>query len=179
MTNNSFSELKQRIWSHPFHWPEDGMDIHRRLMIEQQWSKAYADDGIEEYRRFCFLAATCDHPVTPSVNVDIIWHTHLLYTKDYWETFCKEVLKRPLHHGPSKGQQENGHFYQLYGQTLDAYANEFGSINEHWWPRASERFQSMALQRLVNTHNVWVVPKPQWFIETTKRLKTVFRGGHT
>jgi len=28
---------------------------------------------------------------------------HLMYTQNYWEEFCPEILKRKLHHHPSKG----------------------------------------------------------------------------
>jgi hypothetical protein len=54
-----------------------------RLARENGWRPAQAARVIEEYRRFCFLAVTAGHPVTPSDAVDQAWHLHLTYTRDY------------------------------------------------------------------------------------------------
>ncbi|MEZ6192343.1 MAG: hypothetical protein R3C45_13785 [Phycisphaerales bacterium] len=50
---------------------------------------------VNEYRRFCYLAIAAGHTVTPSDEVDQAWHLHLLYTRDYWEDFCPNVLGTP------------------------------------------------------------------------------------
>ena len=50
-----------------------------RLARENGWSDAHAARVMEEYRRFCFLATTAGHEVTPSDAVDQAWHLHLTY----------------------------------------------------------------------------------------------------
>jgi hypothetical protein len=55
-----------------------------RLAEENGWSLGFAARVMTEYRRFLFLAATTDHQVTPSDEVDQAWHLHLAYTRHYW-----------------------------------------------------------------------------------------------
>ena len=84
--------------------PDDAaLSFAHRLARENRWSVAHAARVIEKYRRFCFLAVTAPHPVTPSDAVDQAWHLHLSYTRDYWERFCPDVLGRARHHGPTAG----------------------------------------------------------------------------
>ena len=75
----------------------------RRLGLKQCWSKRHTYAVIEEYRRFLYLAATGDRPVTPSDDVDEAWHLHLTYTRHYWDELCGRILGKPLHHDPTEG----------------------------------------------------------------------------
>ena len=112
-----------------------------RLARENGWTVEHASRVLEEYRRFCFLAVTAGHPVTPSDAVDQAWHLHLLYSHDYWEDFCPSVLGRPLHHCPtSGGDWERGRHFQQYAQTLKSYARVFGEdAPADLWPGAAQR----------------------------------------
>ena len=103
--------------------PDDAaLPFAARLARENGWTTAHAERVIEEYHRFCFLAVTAAHPVTPSDAVDQAWHLHLTYTRDYWERFCPDVLGRPLHHGPTAGGAAEGHrFFAQYADTLASY----------------------------------------------------------
>ena len=79
-------------------------------------------------KRFCFLAATVDHQVTPSDAIDQAWHLHLTYSRDYWERFCPAVLGRPLHHGPTAGGSAEQHrYFEQYAATLKSYEQAFGA----------------------------------------------------
>jgi hypothetical protein len=74
-----------------------------RLCRENGWKYEYAVRVINEYKKFIFLICISDHPLTPSDQVDQVWHLHLLYTRSYWTDFCKNTLGREIHHGPTKG----------------------------------------------------------------------------
>ncbi|HEX8444827.1 MAG TPA: hypothetical protein VF631_14395 [Allosphingosinicella sp.] len=117
------------------------LDFSDRLARENGWSRAQAERVIGEYKRFCFLAATAGHEVTPSDAVDQAWHLHLTYTRDYWERFCPEVLGRPLHHNPTGGRSEDRHHYfERYAETLRSYEAAFGeSPPADLWPSAARR----------------------------------------
>ena len=52
-----------------------------RLAFETRWSKEFSLEALEEYKKFIYLLCRCNHPVTPSVEVDQVWHLHLLYTR--------------------------------------------------------------------------------------------------
>lgn len=161
-TSSEFSCLRERLWQHRFEQPERGTDLVRRLVNEQRWSISDAREAVDEYRKFCFLAVVAPHSVTPSQAVDVVWHTHLLYTRDYWDIFCPLVLGQPLHHGPANGMEEDTHFYNQYGATLDLYQTHFGEINQKWWPDTREPFQTPTQQRWVDLKDVWIIHKPKW-----------------
>ncbi|WP_166040030.1 hypothetical protein [Sphingosinicella sp. YJ22] len=99
----------------------------RRLGRKQGWGKRHTYAVIEEYRRFLYLAATGDRPVTPSDDVDAAWHLHLTYTRHYWDELCGRILGRPLHHDPTEGgAAQQQHFIEQYAATLDRYERVFG-----------------------------------------------------
>lgn len=109
----------ERIAAHDFDVASHDLSFAKRLARENDWDTFYAERVIEEYRRFCFLAIHADHPVTPSDAVDQVWHLHLTYSRDYWECFCPDVLRQPLHHGPTKGGiSENEKYHLWYGKTV-------------------------------------------------------------
>ncbi|WP_278913528.1 glycine-rich domain-containing protein [Deinococcus wulumuqiensis] len=97
-----------------------------RLQREQGWDMVLTLRAVNEYRRFVVLAATAPHPVTPSKLVDEVWHTHVLFTRDYWERLTP-LLPAPLHHEPGDGSPaDDSHFAGQYGRTLDLYERTFG-----------------------------------------------------
>jgi hypothetical protein len=131
-----------------------------RLARENGWSPPYTERVIEEYRRFCFLAVSSGHPVTPSDAVDQVWHLHLTYTRDYWDRFCPEVLGRPLHHGPTAGGPDEQHrFYEQYAATLRSYERTFGHAPAtEIWPSAARRLIDDPRARRVHPRDGIVVP---------------------
>lgn len=162
----AWTEANRALWArlraHPFADPTLGLDFRRRLAREQGWSLATADAAIEEYRRYCWLACTAGQPVTPSAAVDEVWHLHLTYTEDYWQCFCPEVLRRNLHHGPTRGgPTEAVRYRRQYADTLAAYERAFGPPPEAWWPGTRERFASPARWQRVDRHRYWLLPKPR------------------
>ncbi|TAD82500.1 MAG: hypothetical protein EAY70_03405 [Sphingomonadales bacterium] len=135
-------ELWHRITAHRI-GPEDiALTFAARLARENRWSLTHAERVIGEYKRFCYLAVTAGHEVTPSDAVDQAWHLHLTYTRDYWQTFCPQVLRSDLHHGPTQGGPvERGRFYRQYADTLAAYEAAFGQAPPpDIWPSAHRRF---------------------------------------
>ncbi|MGL5138755.1 MAG: glycine-rich domain-containing protein, partial [Beijerinckiaceae bacterium] len=156
--------LWERIAKYTPDDPEAGFTFSDRLARENGWSKAYARRTVEEYKRFLYLAVTAGHEVTPSEAVDQAWHLHLVYTRSYWNDLCRDVLLRPLHHGPTKGgAQENARFHDNYDATLSRYAQEFGDKPpaDIWLP-AEERFKDASRWRFVDTSRYWLVPALRW-----------------
>lgn len=125
------------------HTPDPGLNayplpagLRERLRQEHGWSEAYAEGAEREYRRFVYLAARSGESVTPSGVVDEVWHTHLMFTRDYWGGF-QALLPGPLHHDPGTGAAgDEAHFRAQYGRTLELYARAFGEeAPAAWWPR--------------------------------------------
>ena len=141
--------------------PEDAaLPFVERLARDNGWSRGEAERVIEEYKRFCFLAVTADHPVTPSDQVDQAWHLHLTYTRDYWERFCPDVLGRPLHHGPTAGGSDEQHrYFSQYAETLRSYERVFGSPPADLWPDAARRLNEDHKARRVHPRDAIIVPR--------------------
>ena len=132
-----------------------------RLARENGWDLPTAERAIVEYKRFCYLAMTAGHAVTPSDAVDQVWHLHLTFTRDYWQRFCPEVLGRPLHHGPTRGgPAERMRFYDQYAATLKSYEAAFGELPpSDLWPAARQRFVDDPKAFRVNPSDVLILSR--------------------
>ncbi|QYJ69538.1 hypothetical protein K1I41_10660 [Flavobacterium litorale] len=137
-----------------------------RLVRENGWTYEFAVRAVFEYKKFMFLICISNHPLTPSDQVDQVWHLHLLYTQSYWFEFCKHTLKREIHHGPTKGgKQEGDKFTNWYEKTKQAYINSFGyTPPEDIWPSSKIRFSEINFLR-VNMHRYWILKKPAFLLK--------------
>ena len=119
-----------------------------RLASENGWSYIYTQRVVVEYKRFVFLAMVAKHSVTPSLDVDEAWHLHLCYTKSYWDDLCREILKSPLHHNPTKGgTDEQSKFYDQYNKTLESYERFFAkNPPQDIWSPAKDRLLRLVFQ---------------------------------
>ena len=133
--------LWHRLQGHQIGPADVALTFTARLAHENRWSPEFADRVIGEYKRFCYLAVRAGHEVTPSDQVDQVWHLHLTYSRDYWQLFCPEVLGCELHHGPTAGGPlERGRYFEQYAETLRSYEVVFGPPPEDIWPAAATRF---------------------------------------
>ena len=149
-----------RIEAHAF-GSGDVLDFTGRLARDHGWAPGFARGAVEEYRRFCFLAVAGPDAVTPSEEVDEVWHLHLTYSRDYWTVWCADVLRAPLHHDPTKGgPAEQDRFRAQYARTVAAYESFFGPAPPLFWPATHRRFARRPRFRLVDTHRSVVLPRP-------------------
>lgn len=150
--------LWQRLAAYEFGPGDAALSFTARLARENRWSEGHAARVIAEYRRFCWLAVSAGHAVTPCDAVDQAWHLHLAYSRDYWDRFCPDVLQRPLHHGPTAGgAAEAARYHEHYAQTLRSYQAAFGPPPPDIWSSASLRFgeQTRAFRMLPGAVLLW------------------------
>ncbi|MDA0812281.1 MAG: hypothetical protein O3C21_07850, partial [Verrucomicrobia bacterium] len=102
------TELMCRLDGFALDTAGDALRFSDRLARENGWSRELSLRVMKEYRRFLYLCMEAGHPVTPSDAVDQAWHLHLCYTRSYWEDLCDGVLGRKLHHGPTRGGDDEG-----------------------------------------------------------------------
>ena len=151
--------LLERIEAHSFD-PADALSFTRRLARDHGWSLPFAEGAVREYGRFCFLAVAIAGPVTPSEEVDEVWHLHLTYSRDYWTVWCADVLRKDLHHDPTKGgPAEETRFRSQYARTLAQYEAFFGPPPPRFWPATHQRFGDRPRFRVLDTHGSIVLPR--------------------
>ena len=162
--NEEAQTLYQRILAYPLDSAGASFNFSLRLAKENGWAKEYSRRVIGEYKKFVLLAMTAGHVVSPSDQVDQVWHLHLTYTRAYWEDFCKETLGIPLHHEPTRGgHAEKQKFWQLYQQTLASYERLFNEKPpSDIWPTPEQRFGRDVHFVRVNTQQHWRIPKPSF-----------------
>ena len=113
-----------------------------RVSMENCWSLEKSKKGIEEYKKFMILASISPTPVTPSDEVDQIWHLHIVHMRDYSQ-FCK-VLGKEIIHGPTEGGEvEDARYLKQYKYTLDFYEETFGEPDIEFWPSPQDRFNGV------------------------------------
>jgi uncharacterized protein (TIGR04222 family) len=129
LTDPSAMALWSRLQAFELDPPGLTRTISARVAEEQGWSATHTLRVVEEYRRFLLLTQVAGRPVSPSRAVDAVWHAHLLYSRDYWDRLCGQVLGRILHHDPNPGGADHdAHHQTQYHDTLVAYERVFGEV---------------------------------------------------
>ncbi|WP_224994306.1 hypothetical protein [Cesiribacter sp. SM1] len=154
------AQLYQNIKKYKIDDATASYSFTERLAKENGWTILFAIRAVEEYKKFMFLICLADHPLTPSDQVDQVWHLHLLYTRSYWEEFCGEILARKVHHGPTKGgEQEAAKFNDWYQKTKTLYEQVFQQVPPmDIWPQPANRFKRTHFQR-VSLDEYWIIKK--------------------
>ncbi len=155
-------ELWQRLQDFELDGEGDEFPFSHRLARENAWSREQARNVIEEYKKFIYLLCVSSSPLTPSEPVDQAWHLHLVYTRSYWIDFCVGVLRRQIHHEPTRGGAAQAHlFVDQYAATCSRYEQEFGCAPPaEFWPPVSERFAAAPSLQWIDRRRHWIVPKP-------------------
>ncbi len=159
--NNKQLKLWNEIKNFELDEVEISLSFTDRLARENGWTIEYSIRAILEYKKFIFLLTITNHPLTPSDQVDQVWHLHLLYTQSYWEDFCENLLKRKIHHRPTKGgDNEKSKFTNWYEKTKELYFETFKTKTpKDIWPTSKIRFSEIEFER-VNIKRNWIIKKP-------------------
>jgi hypothetical protein len=154
--------LQQRLMGFKIDVYGAALPFSARLCRENCWHETYAERCITEYKRFLYLVLRSERELTPSDQVDQVWHLHLLYTQSYWIDLCQQTLGCPLHHLPTKGGgRELARFKVQYQATLDSYRACFGAEPPaDIWPSVEDRFRHADAFVRANRASHWLIRKP-------------------
>jgi len=108
-------------------------------------SKAYTINALREYSRFMRIIATSKCVQSPSKVLDVVWHEHFGFTKDY-AAYCQRVNGSFIHHKPSEGEEAS-----LFEGTLRDYEIIFNTQ-----PPAEIWFYSNLLERVQYEYNMFM-----------------------
>ena len=106
------------------------------LIQRKGMSPDYVQEMAKEYRRYIGIIAANPHLKFPvSEAVDEMWHTHILFTKDY-RHMGDEVCGQYIGHYPVMSQEERISLLPDYvEQTLGQYEALYGEKPPgKWWP---------------------------------------------
>lgn len=159
MTNLlTIADLNQRIGEFLQSDPAAEVSFESKLAADNGWTLGYANRVTSEYRRFLCLTQTAGQAMCPPREVDAAWHLHLTQTRSY-QTMCKEVLGRFLHHDQSReGPTELQEHRDMYTATLAAYKTTFGvTPPSDIWPSVKLRFEPEPRQA---NRGTWRIPAP-------------------
>lgn len=136
--------MEEDVWQKIMQFVIAGEDSNasfvQKLVRENAWSEKRAEQAILEYKKFIYLCVTQNSVMVPSDAVDRVWHLHLLYTKNYWQEFCGQVLLQKVDHNPAQTEEQDT-MKQAYEQTLRMYENTFAQKPPaSIWPKAKKRF---------------------------------------
>ena len=112
------------------------------LISQKFCTSGLTEKYVEEYIRFLTLIYFSNTTLTPSEEVDQVWHVHQALTLEY-EKFCDEIFGKFISHSPSTGGLENNERYkEIYRNTKEFYLFVFKE-NPNWelWPSVEERFK--------------------------------------
>ncbi|BCJ33741.1 hypothetical protein Athai_12440 [Actinocatenispora thailandica] len=73
--------------------------LARRIVTDHGLDRPLAERVMTEALAFLRACAVTDRPLSPSLMVDIGWHTFILYTREY-AAVCQQIAGRFLHHVP-------------------------------------------------------------------------------
>jgi hypothetical protein len=94
-------------------------------------SSAAADEAIQLYRNYLFLIkkhSSQGYIISPSVDIDEIWHHHILDTYKYHDD-CIALFGQYLHHYPYFGMRGESDFKSMqeaFTMTQKFHKIEFG-----------------------------------------------------
>ena len=104
--------------------------VEEKLIMEGKLAPHVMEEAITEFRKYLVLIALGHNRVGMcSKEVDEVWHTFILFTKDY-TVFCLEVFGFFLHHEPALLSQPLGS--EPRQRFLEAYNLEFGTPPKIW-----------------------------------------------
>ncbi|APO72359.1 hypothetical protein IE4872_PD01842 (plasmid) [Rhizobium gallicum] len=149
MSRTSDPNLWNRLETYSLDQPGVSMPFSARLARETGWSSEFTQRVIQEYKRFIYLLCVSAETLTPSQDVDEVWHLHLIYTRDYWIDFCRDVLGREIHHDPTEGGAvESAKYRNCYRRTKVRYREEFNMTPPlDIWPDEQIRFKDARRSR--------------------------------
>lgn len=112
----------------------------RRLVEIDGKTLYWAQTAAHQYRRYLYIKKKYGlHLVLPpSVEIDQVWHTHILFTRDYI-AFCDKVFGEYAHHVPHLGLEARTqaeleqHFAITQALHIQEYGEPFYTVSKSVW----------------------------------------------
>lgn len=98
-----------------------------RVMKEKRWTRRMADVAAGFYRNFLYLSKKYpEESLSPTRQIDEIWHAHILYTQDYHRA-CEKIFGFYLHHQPTHEDNSSSNESDDIEFLQQLHEQEFGA----------------------------------------------------
>lgn len=113
-------------------WLTDLSFVRDRLIKKGLFNESDIGEAIREYRKFMtMLRLGYENLVMFSPEVDEVWHTHIIFTRQY-SNFCEEVFGHYVHHQPVSPGMITSESKEAVEAFLTAYKGVFGASSSLW-----------------------------------------------
>jgi hypothetical protein len=102
--------------------------VLQRYVSDHKVSFHEADRTFKALKEFMVVCAVKPGPKVTSAPIDNMWHTFLLFTKDYRD-FCENQLGMFINHEPFEEPAPH-----VYLDTREFARGFFGKLDEELWP---------------------------------------------
>jgi hypothetical protein len=112
---------------------DDAFEAQRRNG-EQLWDEARVTRALHEYKQFLALMQWySEAALTPSEDIDDVWHTHVLDTARY-QADCETIFGCFQHHSPTSGTSEEVQDQHLNDrdETQQLFEESFGEVPQSY-----------------------------------------------
>lgn len=128
--NSVDNAVKAYVQEMDFYWIEQKLTKDRDGR-KATWTEQGVKDAIRQYKNFMLLMKIYDGTpeiIVPSIEVDEIWHNHILDTKAYFKD-CDVIYGRYMHHFPyfgMRGKEDFDNLNRCFDRTQELYFKHFG-----------------------------------------------------
>jgi hypothetical protein len=91
------------------------------------WTRRDAKIGVRLYKNYLLLLKKygAKYILPPSLEIDDLWHQHILNTKRYHKD-CQAIFGKYLHHNPADLAKEKKLYDKYFEKTQELYYKMFG-----------------------------------------------------
>lgn len=94
------------------------------------WSPEKTTGAIARYLMFlCLIYLYPNRPIIPTLEIDAVWHQHILDTSKYAED-CERLFGHFIHHFPyfgKRGESDRENLYLAFAETQVLFQEHFGT----------------------------------------------------
>lgn len=125
-------DLELRIWKYNL------VNVYNNIM--SKLPNEVLDSVINEYRKFIRAKVELKdfnaELLSPSPLVDVVWHAHILMTKDYF-SFCNTIAGEFIHHNINNSFDKEKKT-ERYLRTIDWLFEKYGYVSNVWLTQDEE-----------------------------------------
>lgn len=107
-------------------------DIVKKFCNQYSIDKELGDEYFLELKKFLYLCSSTKEKLAPSLEIDKIWHTFILFTKEY-RSYCIIFLGKFIDHVPEVNLEINHSPVNFLIKTIASYEKVFGLLNNKVW----------------------------------------------